>query len=128
MKKFILPITFFVLVAACNSKKQSSTTTSAPASPAPTAKATVAVSPNEVNENLLAIAKTKFADASLEKLNVGHELYFGACIRCHSATPISGISTDRWPSIIENMARKARITDVEKQAVLQYVTAVSLNK
>lgn len=127
MKKNILVLAIVVSIAACNSKKSSTAASTAPAS-APTAVATVPANPNDVNETLLSLAKTKFADASIEKLNTGHDLYFGTCTRCHGAKSISRFTTDRWPGIIEDMARKARINDAEKQAVLQYVTAVSLNK
>lgn len=131
MKKIILSIAVVAIAVACSTKKSSTTSTPAPSTPppvatVPAAPATVATNPNEVSEQLLAVAKTKFENASLEQLSAGHDLYFGKCTNCHGAKKISKFPTENWPSIIDDMARKARISDTEKQAVLQYVTAVSL--
>ena len=127
MKKIILPLAFFVFAVACHSKKSSTASTPTPPPPAPAGPpATVALNPNEVNDRLLAVAKTKFENASFDQLNIGHDLYFGKCTNCHGAKNIAKFPTENWPSIVEDMAHKARITDTEKQAVLQYVTAVSL--
>lgn len=128
MKKIILPIAILVFAVACHSKKTSTATTTTPTPPpAPaTAPVMIMMDPNQVNERLLSIAKTKFENSSIEQLNAGHDLYFGTCAGCHKAKPIAKFPTENWPSIVDDMARKARISDTEKQAVLQYVTAVSL--
>ena len=125
MKKIILPLAILVFAFACHSKKTSTVSTPAPPAP-PAAPVSVMMDPNMVNERLLSVAKTKFENTSIEQLNAGHDLYFGTCTGCHKAKTITKFPTESWPSIVDDMARKARISDTEKQAVLQYVTAVSL--
>lgn len=125
MKKIILPLGILVFAFACHSKKTSTAATPAP-TPPPAAPVSVMMDPNMVNERLLSVAKTKFENATIEQLNAGHDLYFGTCTNCHKAKPITRFPTENWPAIVDDMANKARISDTEKQAVLQYVTAVSL--
>jgi nitrate/TMAO reductase-like tetraheme cytochrome c subunit len=110
MKKII--VSSFIalsLLAACKSKKQTATTS------------------GSIDSAQLTAAKTKYPNATEAEMKKGNEVYFGAsCTRCHSAKTITEITADEWPSIIERMAKKAKISDEEKDAVLKYVTGVKL--
>lgn len=75
------------------------------------------------NEELNAI-KAKFADATLETLTLGHTVYIGACTNCHGTKNIYTYPEESWFEIIADMAPKARITPVEKDAVYKYVMAI----
>lgn len=115
-----------VIIAACSPKTHTaavattSTGTSAPIGPAPAP--TTDISAAQVDA-----AKTKYPDATMDALKRGHDIYFGAtCTRCHGAKKITNFSADELPDIIENMARKARISPEEKDAVLKYVIGVNL--
>lgn len=74
-------------------------------------------------EELTAI-QAKYTDVSMQTLTEGHALYIGVCTNCHGAKSIYAIPEDSWPGIIDNMAKEARITDVQKDAVLKYVLAI----
>lgn len=110
MKKIVL-FSFIILSIAigCRSKKKTSSSTA-----------------DNSEAAQLAAAKVKFPDATEGDMKKGHELYFGTCTKCHSAKTITSISEEEWPSIIDRMAKKAKITPEEKDAVLKYVTGVKV--
>lgn len=117
MKKIVsLSILFVsVVVIACSPK----TTTAVAATPTtPTANVTTA----QVDA-----AKTKFPEATMETLTKGYNVYYGAsCTGCHGAKKITNFEADELPTIINRMAKKAGISDEEKDAVLKYVIGVKL--
>jgi len=117
MKKIVCFAIVFavVIISACSPK-----TAPAVASTAPAPK--VDVSTAQVDA-----AKTKYPDATLDALQKGHDIYFGTpCTGCHGAKTITNFSADELPGIIDHMARKAKISDEEKSAVLKYVMGVRL--
>jgi cytochrome c1 len=106
-----------LITAACHSKKKAAT-----AEPAPVVKSTTGIfAPGE--EELTAI-KARFPDATLSVLTEGHSIYTGTCTNCHGAKSIYRISEDRWQPIIDDMAKKAKITDTQKDALTKYVFAI----
>lgn len=108
MKKTILLFAAAAFMFACKSKKSASTTST---------------DPTEVQ---LVAVKAKYPDATMETLKQGHALYYGTCTKCHGAKDIASRDMERWPGIIESMAKKAGISETEKDAVLKYVTSVKL--
>src|SRR2546423_648749 len=101
MKKVILFISVIAFVAC----KPKAVATKSPAAPS--------TEPTEVQ---LAAAKEKFPDATMEVLKKGHSIYYGACTRCHGAKSIDKRGEAEWVSILDDMAPKAKLTDVEKDA------------
>ena len=76
------------------------------------------------NEELSAIQK-QYADATIETLKAGHVLYtVGACTECHGPQSIYKYSESQWKTIMDDMALKAQISAVEKDAVYKYVLAI----
>jgi hypothetical protein len=119
MKKIFFSITAIacVLLVACSPKAGKTTAT------------TVTPSKQVVDpmETQLTAAKTKYPDATTDQLQKGSTLYFGEpCTRCHSAKTITDFSAEELPGIIEHMAKKARISAEEKDALLKYVMGVRL--
>ena len=102
-----------VLISACSPKGGKTTAATTPA-----------VDPMEAQ---LIAAKTKYPDATTDQLKKGTIIYYGEpCTRCHSAKTITNFSADELPGIIDHMAKKAKISDEEKDAVLKYVMGVRL--
>lgn len=98
--KYILSSLILALLlinAACSSSKHSTTTPSTP-----DAKAT-----EQPVEN------TKYA--------VAKAIYDSKCTTCHDSKKLSHYSDESWKSIMAEMAPKARLTDTETQAVMEYV-------
>src|SRR5438270_2976106 len=114
MKKIILFISIVTLVACKPKAVASKSTPSAAPSTEPT-------------EVQLAAAKEKFPDATMDVLKKGHSIYYGACTRCHGAKSIDKRGEAEWVSILDDMAPKAKLTDVEKDAVWKYIMAVKLS-
>ena len=117
MKNIIFFASIFTVtvVAAC-SPKTAPAVAYTPTAPAP-----------DINVLQLEAAKTKYPDATAEALKKGNEIYFGQpCTGCHSAKKITNFSAEELPGIIDHMAKKAKISDEEKDAVLKYVMGVRL--
>ncbi|HXU28774.1 MAG TPA: hypothetical protein VN698_16210 [Bacteroidia bacterium] len=115
MKKifFLAALYFGVIISSCSPK----TTNATAVNPAPS---------NEVSNAQVDAAKTKFPDATMDALKKGHDIYYGTCTNCHGAKRITNFSEEELPGIIDNMARKAKISAEEKDAVLKYVMGVKL--
>jgi len=58
-------------------------------------------------------------------LKAGQETYNAKCGRCHGLKVTTDYTSDRWISIMQVMAPKARLDETEKANVLAYVQANS---
>lgn len=122
-----------ITIVACNTSKKSTTsTTTAPVNSAATSTnttgSTVTKSANGIyapgNEELTAI-QTQHKEVTLDKLKEGHAIYTaGACINCHGAKNIYKRGEAEWKNIIDDMAKKAKISNEQKDAVYKYVLAI----
>ena len=63
----------------------------------------------------------------MDDLKKGHGIYYGTCTKCHAPKNVGGIPEDRLQKTIENMAGKAKLTDLEKDAVWKYALAMNLS-
>jgi hypothetical protein len=52
----------------------------------------------------------------------GRELYISKCTGCHKAFERELHTTDEWEKILKEMGSKAKLTENEKQMVLNYLT------
>ncbi|HKC69100.1 MAG TPA: hypothetical protein VKG26_12770 [Bacteroidia bacterium] len=123
MKKIIPFAALYVsiLVSACSPKTTTALATTTNTTTAPAAPTT------DVTSIQVDAAKKKYPDATTASLQKGHDVYYGAsCTGCHGAKKITNFSEDDLPGIINRMARKAQISDEEKDAVLKYVMGVKL--
>lgn len=124
-------VTSVLIIAACHStKKTESTASTTPAaSTAPAAPVSEAVkSKNGVfapGEEQVTAIQIKHPGTTLVGLNEGYAVYTGAsCIECHKPKGIYRISEDKWPHIIENMGKKAKLSAAQKDALTKYVFAI----
>lgn len=121
MKKIILStlVAGIALLAACHSsKKTSSNTASKPANGV--------YAPGEAE---LAAIKKQDPEMSMGKLQEGYTLYTGiSCTKCHGAKNIYQYSETEWKGIMDVMAKKAKINDLQKDAVYKYVLAIKAAK
>lgn len=124
-------LVFVLMIAACSSsKKSTSTASTAPAktSSPSSSNSLMIIKPNGTHapgDAELTAIQVQYKDCTLAQLNKGHEIYTaGACIGCHGAMNIYDRTEAQWKPIIDDMARKANITDAEKDAVYKYVLAI----
>jgi len=105
-----------LIISACSPKTTTAVATTPPV-----------VASTDVSNAQVDAAKIKFPDATMDVLKKGHDIYYGGtCTRCHGAKKITNFSGEELPGIIDNMARKAKISPEEKDAVLKYVIGVKL--
>ena len=102
-----------LFISACHSKK--SATGSAPDTLMP-------------GDAQLKAIQVKFADASAQTLKDGYDIYVGACTNCHGKKNMYKRSEAEWQNDVNRMAPKAKITDVQKDALWKYVLSMRLAK
>ena len=118
--------TAVLIIAACHSTKKTestavtSTTPEAPVSEAVKSKNGV-FAPGE--EQATAV-KAKYPDATLAQLTEGYGIYTGTCTNCHGTKSIYRVSEAHWPSVIEDMAGKSKLTATQKDALTKYIFAI----
>jgi hypothetical protein len=109
-------------IAACHSTRKNKSSETASGSPATPARSSDGIfAPGDAELKAVAV---KFPDVTMQTLTEGHSLYTGACTHCHGAKNIYSRPVERWPSIIDNMAAKAKFTEAQKDAVLKYVLSI----
>lgn len=72
----------------------------------------------------LSAIKQKYPDVSMDKLNNGYGIFTGECTKCHKPKNLYKRKAEEIPDIIDRMAKKAKITDEQKDAVLKYALSV----
>jgi hypothetical protein len=136
IQKPVIALAIILISIACKSKKNSAST--ANATPASTATSAAPTSTNSVmfparlpegvyvpGNNELAAMQSVYGDVTLEKLKEGYALYTGSeCMACHKPKSIYKREEARWKGIIDDMAKKAKISDTQKDAVYKYVLAI----
>ena len=73
----------------------------------------------------LAACATTLAPAPDPSLEPGRALYAAKCQGCHRLRPPSKIDPRKWPSILEKMAVKAKLTPEQKSQIDAYVSSVA---
>ena len=73
----------------------------------------------------LAACATTLDPAPERSLEQGRALYAGKCQGCHRLRQPSKIDPQKWPTILDKMAVKAKLTPEQKAQVDAYVQAVS---
>lgn len=136
MKRILLPVALIVLVLSCNKKmtpaktEMPSSTSSAPVimdkpstntPPGSATTTTVSVAaPGTQTIPSKTVERAGSADAAAIE---GQSIFNTKCGRCHGLKIASDYTVDRWISIMQVMAMKAHLTDIEKENVLAYVKA-----
>ena len=65
--------------------------------------------------------KTVMSQTALQ----GQTLYENNCKRCHRLYNASEFTAARWPSILDSMQKKAKITDQQKELISEYLAVNS---
>jgi mono/diheme cytochrome c family protein len=122
MKKLFLLSAAVILAVACTPKASKSVASSNTGATAPAGPS----GGSAPTEKELTAAKTKFADVSLDQLQKGHSIYFGACTKCHAPENPNKGSEGKWSHVLDEMAPKANLNADEKEAVWRYIMSVRL--
>ena len=138
MKKFLIPAALLVFVWSCSHKSAPTKTEglsnngSAPVivdKPAPDNNTTTSATSST---GAVAAANSPEKGAKIvERPGSGNDaaaiagqaIYNAKCNRCHAYKITTDYTVDRWITVMQVMAEKAHLTDIEKENVLAYVKA-----
>lgn len=67
-------------------------------------------------------AKVEAAFAKYED-SEGKAIFREKCAKCHGYMLPETRTAEKWPNILDRMAKKAKLTDEQKEAVVAFVTA-----
>ena len=76
---------------------------------------------SEVNPELMAAAEKRFPGIKASDITEGQRFYYSKCGNCHSLPEITSEKAEKWPKIMDWMAPKANMDEIQKQKTLQYV-------
>jgi len=62
---------------------------------------------------------------SLDTLALGRRLYIGHCSSCHNLYLPNRLTKTEWVAAMDSMQAPAKITDAQKQIILQYLQSKS---
>ncbi|MCD6066190.1 MAG: hypothetical protein K0S33_1016 [Bacteroidetes bacterium] len=137
--KRILLLTLAAIAIGTGACRSSKTTTAAATPPASSTGTTTAnptpsgpLLPGKARNGVyapgaeeLSAIQLQFPEATSEQLREGYLLYMGgACVGCHNAKNIYTYTPVQWKDIITDMAKEAKISDAQKDAVYKYVLAI----
>jgi mono/diheme cytochrome c family protein len=83
----------------------------------------VAPPPGALSANSAASAATRWPGVTVSSLSHGHDLFLANCNACHGYPDLATIADERWPAIIEKMAKKAGLGTEDRDAILHFVLA-----
>jgi len=83
----------------------------------------VAPPPGALSASDATSASTRWPGVTPDSLAHGRELFLANCNACHGYPDLAAIGDDRWPGILEKMAKKANLGADDRDAVLHFVLA-----
>lgn len=109
MKKvIIIALVLLSITVACKSKKAATST----------------ASPDSNMDAQLTAVNARFPNTTMEELKKGHSIYTGACTKCHGTKDVTVYTEPKLLEIVDVMAKKAKITVEEKQALIKFAVGV----
>lgn len=82
-----------------------------------------APAPPALSAKDVALASARWPGVTASTLATGHELFLSKCNGCHHYPDLVAIPEERWPGILEKMAKKSHLNDEERDEVLHFVLA-----
>jgi len=73
----------------------------------------------------VAWAQQNWPDAEQRELEHGRDIYVGKCAGCHNLIEPRRLSAERWSEEVGDMAERARISELEREAVKRYLVTMS---
>ena len=77
--------------------------------------------PGPVSPERATAASTKWQGTTPESLAAGRETFSAKCNACHGHPDVSAIAEEKWPTILDAMAKKADLTPKQKDDVLHFI-------
>jgi mono/diheme cytochrome c family protein len=83
----------------------------------------VAPPPGALSASGAASASARWPGVTADSLSHGREVFVASCNACHGYPDLTAIADERWPGILEKMAKKAGLGPEDRDAVLHFVLA-----
>ncbi len=116
------------ILSACGTTRKAAIPKTATVTPPPPPVAAASKPSNGVyapGEAELTAIRATGSSVTMETLSEGYKLYTGdACTRCHGVKGIYSRPGDAWPGIVDDMSSRAKLTGMQKEALLKYVLAI----
>lgn len=68
--------------------------------------------------------QTRYADVTMQTLNDGYAVFSGPCTKCHRLKKVSKRTEEEWQKSVNLMAKKAKISEIQKDALWKYILAI----
>jgi len=88
-----------------------------------TKSTTKKVDPFLPQETDVPIAQAHWNGTTIDQLKQGYSIYSTKCVECHDMKNIQDFTLTDWPSIIEGMSRKAKLSPDQQNLVSHYILA-----
>jgi hypothetical protein len=82
-----------------------------------------APAPAVLSANSVASASARWPGVTQSSLSAGRDQFVSKCNGCHAYPDLAAIPDERWPAIVERMAKKSGLGAEDGTAVLRYVLA-----
>jgi hypothetical protein len=79
--------------------------------------------PAVITPALVEQARVRWPDATEASLAEGRELFVTHCQKCHDLPDRHAVDEQRWPKILDKMAKKAKLDDRQHELVLRFILA-----
>jgi trimethylamine-N-oxide reductase cytochrome c-type subunit TorC len=56
-------------------------------------------------------------------VSYGRDVFARNCNKCHQYPDPTAVDEDKWPSVLEEMGEKAKLSRADREAVLKYILA-----
>jgi hypothetical protein len=70
-------------------------------------------------------ALARWPDATTEQLERGRERYMDTCSRCHTLHTPDEFPAERWPTLVDDMMRRARLARTDADEVVRYLVSAA---
>jgi cytochrome c5 len=77
--------------------------------------------PAPIGADLVQQAQTRWPDATEQSLAEGRELFVQRCQKCHDLPDRHAYDETRWPEILNEMAKKAKLDARQHESVLRFI-------
>jgi mono/diheme cytochrome c family protein len=83
--------------------------------------------PPPISTDAATVAASKWPGTTPATLASGRDTFVRHCNNCHGYPDVQAVDEKSWPSIVEKMGHKAKLSPPETASVLQFVLASRAN-
>ncbi len=70
-------------------------------------------------------ASAKWPGTTVDELETGRALYTSKCVGCHRLPDPNAKTPEQWPTVVDEMAERAKLTAADRDLMLRYLSSAS---